>query len=1709
MLYKNSKLIHTGKSTTIYKVYRTDLKKEILVKVQNEHYADEFDKLKNEFSILKKLNFNGVPKVLELSEFQGERCICLEFLEGISLKKFIQNNPFNLELFLKISIQIADILAKIHNEKTIHGDLASNNILIDNKDHVTVIDFELARPFTNSENSSDSRKLKGTVPYISPEQTGKLETKPDYRSDLYSLGVILYELFTGKLVFTDKKLAGIIHSHIAEAPQAPKEINKDIPDILSSLILKLLSKNPDDRYRSAQGLKFDLEYIQKYHTRREALDFELGKNDYSGRLNIPRRLIGREKETEALVSAMQDAAQGKFRLTLISGDSGCGKTMLINDFIKNIPPNNTIFIKGKFEEFDSSKPYSAIIEALKTFFLSILMQPKNETDYWKRLIQDATEEQAYILSEFIPETELIIGQQLKAPDLGGAEAKNRLYFVLSNFIKAAGTKQHPLLLFFDDFQRADNESVKLISNWLDTDMSFSHFIFAYRTKEIPIQTIELLRNKRLTKKECRISNFNEKQVNQYIKHSLLPHTAKDFETLSALIYKKTNGNPFFLKQFLISLYEQNQLHFNFETSEWEWDLELIKKKTVTDNVIEFLKHKLHSLPAETQKTLKTAACIGNKFKLDTVASVQEQNIAECLNSIRNATAQTFLISEHEDKYTFVHDKVHQAVYQSIKIQDRTHTHRKIAALLQNRREQTKDDEHIFDLVRHLNAAEDLIPEEVKQSMAELNRAAAHKAKASLAYNAAFNYLETALKLKKDSVWSGDYSKALNLYNELCELAFLSGRYEKTEFYAQEIKAKAKTTTDKVRSVNNLINSYRAQADFARATTVGFEILSEFKVNFPKSPKLFHLILSSIRTSILLKRTSLKKLMNMEFAVDELGIAKIELLATLSAFIYTAHPYYTPLFIFKAMRLIAKYGHTPSSPYTFVGYGLTLAVLNKIPRAVEFGRAAEHQIEKNNLLQVKTKAVISRLMYIDNRVKTPEEFKKGLFGNYLFAEKQGDFEFAGISLYAYAYSHFHSHNKLSEVKTDMLNHRSALRKLKQADVSIRYELLLQLIENLEAEELKPDDVLKGQYFERESGIKQISDNKDASSLSWFYMNQLLLCYMLDFKKDTKQTLQNYSAKIDPSRGCYFHAFAIFIYCLSLLRYISKENAKQTHKIVKKYINQIQIWAKFNHRSFKHKLYLIKAERARVLEKPEKAKKYYDLAVNESAENGFFIEEALAWENAGRFYYFEQQNLSIAQSYLKNAYKKYRKWGAVAKLNQLKTAYPDINFVHEDYFLSDISNSLYSTSILDLKSIKRANESLLSEIELDSLLKSLLKILLENTGADYAVIINNEEGNYFVQAKGSSDTKEFELLDSVKLEECEDIPADLISYSITTKKPVTTDDINRNTRFGKSDYFKKKPVQSVLCYPVVRQKEVKAVLYLENRLTVGVFSLEIPATLNIISSQIAISIENALLYKNLEDLVNKRTKALRKSEEELKLSNDTKDRFFSIIAHDLKGPFGSIIGLTDILKNGFDKMSDKEKIEIVNAINNSTQKTYKLLENLLTWARSQTGKIEFLPTKINLNKIVCSAISTLKSQADRKEIKLNNKLTDDLILRADANMLETVLRNLISNAVKFTPKKGKLTVSAKEVAKEDKSFIKITVSDTGVGIESSKTEQLFSISRDKLSKGTEGEPGTGLGLIICKEFIDKHKGEIWVESEPGKGSDFIFTIPTDYRPSNKKS
>jgi PAS domain S-box-containing protein len=1485
--------LHEGRNTSVHRAVRLSDGEPVVLKLLNgSNISSEMSaRFNREFEITNSLNsgnkdgdIRGVIRALAYQTLNNFPVIVLEDFGGDSLDRF-KGKLWNLSEFFNLALQVIDALGQVHARQIMHKDINPSNIVFNPRTgEAKIIDFGLSTILPRENISSvNLNVLEGTLSYISPEQTGRINRAVDYRTDFYSLGVTFYELLTQRLPFEEKDPLALLHSHLAKQPVPPHEIDPKIPVALSNIVMKLLAKNAEDRYQSAYGLKADVnECARQWRVGQTMHEFPLAQNDISDRFQISQTLFGRERESQTLLEAFENIRNGACNIILVSGEAGAGKSSLVNELQIPVVQQNGYFISGKYIQSQSQVPYSALIEALRSLIQQLLAESEEQLAEWRTRIQKAVHENGQIIIGMIPETAHILGPQPSLPDLSVEDEQNRFTFTLQNFIEALMSAEHPLVFFLDNLQWMDAASFSFLQHFTrSSQLHHVMLIGAYRPREFASvhlfnETLEQYRESGGEVSEIKLASLELNDIQNLLFRSLNCSKAESVQ-LAEETLARTGGNPFFTNEFLRGIYNDGLLRFDMERGGWVWDLPQIQKRPLMDNVVDVMAAKVKDLPQDTQNMLRLAACIGYEFDLSLLATLSSLSKPETASVLWHSLTSglifpltgNYIFAEQVEadadvRYSFSHLGIQQGIYALIPESEKESIHWRIGQYLLQEIPQDQREARIFDLVNHFNlGAGQIQTNEQYILLAELNLLAAQKSYFSAAHEACYQHSQAglgfldALSQQDTPIWQDHYQLTFRLHLRAATAAYLMKRYDEMENLCEVLLLNAASVYDQANVYEVKFNACFSKDDRAAGLRVGLESLSLLGLKYPAKPGIHHILAKLIKTRLNLRSKSVDDLLNLPITTDIRALTLMHLLRALFTILYTNAPMLAPLVLMDMVNITIKYGNTNMAPFGYMGFAFILNnALGDTATAKQYAELALRLAEKLGAADAKGGSYVTYSTALQHWIEPLRNTLPTLIEAHITALASGDFTQASNALLIHDYHAYHAGCDLRELDRQFTSNEAAIRQLQQFS-NLNYEHLHhQCVLNMLG---KGNDVcqLKGPLYNADELLPKHLAGNERSIIVVNYLYPAIFYYLFRNYKTAWEWIQQAEPYMDGGIGAFIQVlFPMFdsLIRLALWDDLSNQERQTAQKRIAANQKKLKKWAKFAPANNLHKAALVDAELARVRGDLAQARELYDEAARLAHEYKFRQDEALAYELAGKFYLARGMQ-EMAQYYLRSAYRAYQNWGAQAKLIHLEEIYaeyviqpdPVVSQVQPNIITSTTTTDPGGALALDFSSVLKASQALSSEIVLNKLLASLLELVIENAGAEQGWLLREQAGAWISEAQGSRGKVQVLTENPVN---SQNLPVSIFSYVARTQKNVVLDDAAQSRQFGRDPYILANKPKSILCMPLLNQGKLTGLLYLENNLTTNAFTPERLEVIRVLASQAAISIDNALLYSDLE-------------------------------------------------------------------------------------------------------------------------------------------------------------------------------------------------------------------------------------------------------------------
>jgi len=1494
--YEQCTPIYESRNTLVCRAVREQDALPVVLKLLKERYPDssKLARYRNEFELLRHLESPWIITAHALEEHDNRLLLVSEDFGGDSLKALLDAHAFTLVEWLRIFLDLADALSALHGSHVVHKHINPSNIVCNPATgQCKLIDFGIAVRMSPTNPSQDHRGvLEGTLAYISPEQSGRMNRQLDFRSDLYSLGVTMFELLTGALPYQGRHCLELVHAHMAGAIPSVSEANPEVPPQLSAIVAKLMAKTAEQRYQTAAGLRWDLERcLQALAGAAPIEPFALGERDQSDVFYLPQTLYGREDETKTLLAMFEQrvAARGEAAFLLVSGYAGTGKTSLIKEINKPVTREHGWFIEGKFDQYERATPYGAIKQAISALVDLWLALSEAQLGAMVAELREALGEIGGVLVELVPTLELVIGPQAKVPTLAGTEAQNRFNYACRCFFRCAASAEHPLVVFLDDLQWADLASLGLLSALCgDGEIGYFFLIGAYRDNETPpehplMHLLQALAARGQPPESIRLDNLAEGDLASLCADAL-HQDVREVSGLAALMHRKTLGNAFFTVQFLRALHAGGLIAFDRAALRWQWDMVRIEQRDIPDDVVLLMASKITRLAASTQRLLTLAACIGNAFSLDTLVTISEQGAERTRLDLGAAVGEGLLIAHDMEHYRFSHDRIQQAAYGLM--DDPSHVHLRIGRLLLSQGEPAR--EAIFRVVGQLNAARTLVTDPAERlKLARLNLTAGRRATSAAAYSAAVAYLEVAAGLLPASAWRDHYALSFSIYSALAGCRLFAGTADGLESLFADLLAHARGIEDQTRVHAIRMEHHHLSGDYAGAVEIQMEALRLLGVDIDDGQVADLLEQELATVSGLLGERGIDALQDAPEMADPRQTAIMDILMGLWTSAYLASRLELVAWASCKMTSISlQHGNSRLASFGYMNYAFVcVSMLGRYEDGHRIGQAAIRLAEHYDDLLLRGKVYLLFAVFLNHwRAPLAESHAYSLKAFPLLVEN-GDWTYASYC------AEFIISDATIWGKRCEENLAEARRYLPFLENNVPVVLeefvrpaclnpILQLLGRTRGDHTFDDDRFEEQAFLRDYQANPLA-------LSYYYTAKLRSLYLFGHLDQALAMIDqaDFVASVALAQAkvpeVYFYASLTI---LAVFEQLPPQQQERLAERVDGYQRQMRVWADNSPTNFLHKHLLVEAERARVAKRYWDALTRYEQAIEAARAGGYINNTALACECAARFL-LARDMPQTAVRFLRDAHDAYGCWGASAKVQQLEARYADLLAtapadidVRPDgasLLTSASKTAAFSglSSSMDVVSIMQASQSLAREVDLDRLLVTLMDIATVNAGADRCVLLHRRDGDWFVQAETRSGWSDVAIpTDGAQTPAAASVPLSVINYCARKHESVVLGNTAAEGRFAQDRYFDQPVLRSALAVPLRHSGTVERVLYLENSLMLQAFTADHLQVLELLSAQMAIAIDNAHLYRELEHRVEQRTAELVEVNAELQTANE---------------------------------------------------------------------------------------------------------------------------------------------------------------------------------------------------------------------------------------------
>jgi PAS domain S-box-containing protein len=1459
-------------------------------------------RLEHEYSLREVLDPRWAARPMAMARHGDRPVLVLEDPGGVPLDQLL-DRPLDLALWLRLAIGLSTAIGHLHQRGIVHKDIKPANVLVDSATSETwLVGFGIASRLPRERQSPEPPEfIAGTLAYMAPEQTGRMNRSIDTRSDLYSLGVTLYQMVTGSLPFAAIDPMEWLHCHIAKQPKPPAQRVENIPEAVSAIIMKLLTKTAEERYQTASGLEADLSRcLADWENQHRMDEFVLGHHDMPDRLLIPEKLYGRAPEIETLLAAFDRVVTtGRPELILVSGYSGVGKSSVVNELHKVLVPPRGLFVSGKFDQYKRDIPYSTLAQAFQRLIRGLLGKGEAELAGWRDALHDALGPNGKLMVNLVPELQLITGEPPPVSELSLQDAQRRFQFVFRRFFGVFARPEHPLALFLDDLQWLDSATLDLLEDLLtQSDVRHLMLIGAYRDNEVNsshplMRKLHAIRKGGAPVQEIILAPLTGEDLAQLITDAL-HYEPERVTALAELIHEKTAGNPFFAIQFISALVEEGLLTFDYDDGRWSWDLNRIHAKAYTDNVVELMVGKLNRLPLETQKALQEFACLGSRAEIATLSIVHGTSEAAVHSDLWAAVSLEFIV-RLEGSYEFVHDRVREAAYALIPEGGGAEAHLRIGrVLLASRATATEIEEKIFEIANQLNRGVSLItvPQE-RERVAELNLIAGKRAKISTAYASALEYLVAGCALLTEDSWERRYALTFALEFERAECEFLTDDFAAAEERLSILSERAKNLVDSAAITCLLAELYLTLDQRNRAVEVCLQYLRRIGVDWSPHPTKDQVEREYTRIWRQLGARAIEQLVDLPLMTDSDCRATLDVLSVFATPAWYADENLHDLVGAHMANLSLEHGNSDGSCHAYALLGTILGSnLGQYQAGFRFGKLAVDLVEKRGLHRFKARVYNAFGHHITPWARHLHEGRIWNRRAFNAAKESGDLTYAAFSCSNMIANLLAGGDPLEEVQREAEDGLKFSRKMRFELVSDCIIVALRLIRTLRGLTPKFGSFNDAEFDE--SRFEQHLENPGLAPVACrYWIRKLQACfYAEDYASAVAAAAK---AHLVHRRQSFFEVAEYPFYSAlahaALCNSASADERARYLEAVATHYRQLAIWKENCPENFENRASLVGAEIARLDGREMDAMRLYEQAIRSARENGFVHNEALANELAARFYAargFEK----IAHAYLRDARYGYLRWEAAGKVQQLDELYPRLR--EEGPTPGPPSMIGAPVEQLDLATVIKVSQAVSGEIVLEKLIDTLMHTAIEHAGAQRGLLILLWGGQPQIEAEATTGPGSVAVVLRRAAVTPSELPQSALQYVIRTQESVLLDDAVVGNLFSEDAYVQQRRPRSVLCMPLVKQAKLIGVLYLENALAPRVFTPARLAVLELLGSQAAISLENARLYAE----VTRENRDRKQAEEALRASEQ---RLQDIVDHTTAVIFVKDLDLRYVLIN----------------------------------------------------------------------------------------------------------------------------------------------------------------------------------------------------------------
>ena len=1701
-------LRESRRSVILRAVHEADGVRVVLKALRREHPSlRDVARLRHEHAVLARFHDEAVIGTRGLAELGTRAVLVLEDFGGSALAGRIPRGGLPLPVFLAIAPRIARAVAVVHAGGVLHKDIKPDNIIVDaDLGRVALADFSIASILAEEQGDVGVLEvLEGSLAYLAPEQTGRMNRPVDYRSDFYALGATFYEMLTGAPPFDSMDPMELVHAHVARVPVPPHERRPEIPATLSRLVLRLLAKTAEARYQSAAGLLTDLGRVADAVRGAGPAEFPLGERDVGERFLLSATLYGREHDVAAMQAAFERTSGGGNELVLLAGPAGIGKSALVREIHRPLVRHRGYFCSGKFDQLARNSPYSALAQALRGYLLQILGETEGRVAAWRAELATALAPNARVLFDTLPELGRLLVDPPPVPELPPTESANRFHAAFRALIRALAGERHPAVIFLDDLQWSDPATLQLIEA-LAGDPELPHILWigAYRDDEVgpghPLaRTLAALADRGAAVLRRTLSPLARADVARLIADSLRCDAAAA-DGLAALVHDRSEGNPLFVRTYLQSLHDQGALHLDRERGAWTWTAARIDRAALPDDVVELVARRIAHLPPPTQALLRVAACCGNRFDVQLLARIEARSPTAALAGLWPAVDRGLLRPIGDNyKYLgddargalleFVHDRIQQVAYGQLAADERPRLHLAAGRTLLAQHGDDADDDVLFAIAGHLSRASPLLHDPAERlRVAALDLRAARRAKAATAYGSACGYLVAGAALLPDDAWTAAYPLAFALHRERVECEYLAGDPELAVAVFKPLLARARTTREKaeLHGLRAVLETNRG--DLRAALVAGRAGLALFGAAPPEVVGPADVLQAFEEYQGLRAGVTSDALRAWPEATDEERRVELRIMVAMTAAAYFTDTNLASVLLLRTASQSLRHGLGEVSAYGLIGVGLVLSgAFGRYAEADEHGRLAHDLNERFGNAELRARIALFWATFMMVWTRPFSEVQAALREAFELGMQVGDIIYAVYSAVTGVFHLVLAGDPLHLIGARATALLPLVRRRGLADQTATLTHMIRVFDGL-ADPAAPIDVADLRAT--------IDDERTPLAMFYFHLYEAIAAYVRRDDAAAAAALAEATPRAHVAFGSPIIADLRFYEGLILARAYPRADADQQARsaaVVAKAAADLATWAASAPFNYAAREALVRGEWAAATGDDAEALRRHNQAIALAREHRAPHIEAIACECALRFAAARGFPI-LVRAYLGEALAGYRAWGAFAKVAALAREFGEhaveLSTAAERSPVTTATMTRSTSALaLDLETVLKAGQAISGELQMDRLLRRLIGLLVENAGARRGVLVVAHDGGLRVEAEASVDATDGVGL-GVALDDYPGVPHSLIHHAARLREDVVLADARVDPIHGRDPYVVAREARSILCTPVLHQGDVACVVFLENDLAAGAFTHRRLALIKQLAVQMAISLTNARLYRSLDAA---RIAAL--------AADRAKTRFLMNMSHELRTPLNAILGYSELIAENVAHGELTELKGDLQAIHRAGVRLLRSVSSILELTRLETDAraAQFAPVAVV--PLIRDLAALFAGTAGERGNSLVVRVPDVLPpIVTDANMLRYNLTTLLDNACRFT-QDGRVALTVARVERGDAPWLEFTVEDTGIGVDPAVLPTIFDAFTQGDESSTRRFEGTGVSLAVAQRFCALLRGELHASSTPGVGTTVTMRLPLD--------